>query len=104
MGSLSSSVLIIDVLADALHRWNYADGCKVAVAIYSTVPDYIPLQDAVDDLLPWTADNKVTVSYNKTVVMNFNIAVTQVQALAITFDGKTLQLVQCDRFMCATIY
>lgn len=88
MGSLSFPIIINDALVDVPHSWKYFDDYAAPTVIDKTSSDYSPLQDALDDLLALTTDNKVNVHYNKTVFMLFNNATTQVQAPA--FQWKTM--------------
>ena len=103
MGPLSFLILINDALSDVTHRWKYVDDCTVGLTVDNTSPDYSPLQEYLNTLLTWTKDNKVTINYNKTVVMHISTATTHVQTPMLTMDGHPLQLVQSTKLLGVTI-
>ena len=103
MGPLCYLILINDALSDTTHRYKYVDDCSVGVKISNTSPDYTPLQDTLDELLAWTRENKVSINYNKTVVMHVNTATTPVQGPEVTLDGHPLQQVHSTKLLGITI-
>ncbi|XP_047477076.1 uncharacterized protein LOC125030810 [Penaeus chinensis] len=87
MRPLCFLIMINDTVLDTEHHWNYADDLIFAAAIDSSCPDHSDIQRTLDNLLPWRTANHVTITRQKSVVMQFD-STNPATAPILTYENR----------------